>query len=118
MGLKQNLNDLLHIGQIKDNVIELIEAKIQLKKLEVQEKAEEGIAGLIYAILLAAGAFLCMLFILILIAYFLNLWLGEPWGYVIMLGFSIVALLILKNQKESIKAKIKDEIIKEMDAMN
>jgi uncharacterized membrane protein YqjE len=118
MGLKQNLSDLLHIGEIKDSVLEIIEAKIQLKKLEIQEKAEEGIAGLIYGILLATGALLCLIFILILLAYFLNQWLGAPWGYVINLGLAIIALLLLKTQKETIKSKIQDEIVKEMDAMN
>lgn len=117
MGLKQNLSDLLRIGDIKDAVIEIIEAKVQLKKIEIQEKAEEGISGLIYGILLASGALLCVIFALILLAYFLNQWLGEPWGYVINFALAIIALVILKSQKVAIKAKIQEEIIKEMDSM-
>jgi uncharacterized membrane protein YqjE len=118
MGLKQNLGDLLRIGEIKDSVMEIIEAKIQLKKIELQEKAEEGVSGLIYGILLAAAAFLCLIFVLVLLAYFINQWLGEPWGYVIDLGIAILALVVLKTQKVTIKAKIQEEIMKEMDAMN
>ena len=40
MGFKKNIAELFQLGEIKDSIIGLVEAKVQLKKIEIQEKVE------------------------------------------------------------------------------
>ncbi|MCR9062963.1 MAG: phage holin family protein [Cytophagales bacterium] len=118
MGLKNSLSDLLKIGEIKDNVIGLIEAKFELKKLEIQEKAERAVADLIYRFIFLIVATFSMVFMLILIAWSVNQWLGEPWGYVIILAIMLLILLFFHLKRDEVKEQIKEVIQKEMDAMD
>lgn len=118
MGLKNTISDLFKLGEIKDAVIHLIEAKFELKKLEIQEKAERGISQLIFTIGLVIFIAVVLVFILQLIAFGLNVWLGEPYGLVVILSVLIIVLAIVYSRKETIKDKIKETIQKEMDAMD
>jgi hypothetical protein len=118
MGIKNTLSDMFNLGEIKDKIIELIEAKFELKKLEIQEKAEKGVAEVIFALGLMIFLAVILVFVLHFIAYGLNVWLGEPYGDVIILVLLIISLLMIYTRKDNIKEKIKSVIEKEMDAMD
>lgn len=115
MGLKQKIGDLFRLGEIKDSVLEIIDTKFQLKKLEIQEKIEYGMTELIYLFLLGALWLLFTCFVLLLLAYFVNLKIGEPWGLVVVLGFILIAILSVWLNKTAIKKKARERIMKEVD---
>ncbi|MFT4735056.1 MAG: putative membrane protein YqjE [Algoriphagus sp.] len=118
MGLRNNLSDLLRLGKIKDSLVRFIEAKFELKKIEIQEKAEKGIAELIFTLGLVILGAIVLVFILILAAYGLNSWLGTPLGYIIILVILLATFIGVYVNKGTIKDKIRDSIQKEMDAMD
>lgn len=118
MSLKNSIGDLFKLGEIKDSVVSLIEAKLELKKIEIQEKAERGVAELIFAILLMILGSIVLIFVLILAAFGLNVWLGEPYGYVVILVLLLITFGVMFNKKREIKEMITETIQKEMDAMD
>ncbi|MFT6879260.1 MAG: putative membrane protein YqjE [Arcticibacterium sp.] len=118
MGLRNNLSDLLRLGKIKDSLVRFIEAKFELKKIEIQEKAEKGIAELIFTLGLVILGAIVLVFILILAAYGLNSWLGTPLGYIIILVILLATFIGVYVNKGTIKDKIRDTIQKEMDVMD
>lgn len=118
MGLRSNISDLLKLGEIKDSVVDLIEAKFELKKIEIQEKAERGISELIFTLGLVILGALVLVFILILAAYGLNVWLGTPYGYLIIMILLLITFSSAYANKRTIKEIIRDTIQKEMDAMD
>jgi uncharacterized membrane protein YqjE len=118
VGIKNKLSDMFKLGEIKDKVIELIEAKFELKKLEIQEKAERGMAELIFSLGLIIFLAVILVFVLHFIAFGLNVWLGEPYGDVVILVFLLVSLIIIYIRKDDIKDMIRKTIEKELDAMD
>ena len=118
MGLRNNLSNLLRLGEIKDSMVRFIEAKFELKKIEIQEKAERGVAELIFTLGLVILGAIVVVFVLILAAYGLNVWLGTPYGYLMILAFLILTFISVYVNKVTIKGKIRDIIQKEMDAMD
>ena len=88
--------------KLKENLVKLIEAKFELKKLEVQEKIEGLISGLV--VKMAMAVFLVMVFILlnILMAIGINYLTNTIWaGYAIL----IAIYLILWFGKTTIKTQ-------------
>ncbi|MFT5885526.1 MAG: putative membrane protein YqjE [Arcticibacterium sp.] len=118
MGLRNNLSNLLRLGEIKDSMVRFIEAKFELKKIEIQEKVERGVAELIFTLALVILGAIVLVFVLILAAYGLNVWLGTPYGYLMILAFLILTFISVYVNKVAIKGKIRDTIQKEMDAMD
>ncbi len=117
MGLTNKLSELLKVGEIKDMVIRLVEAKFELKKLEIQEKLEQMAADAVYwALFLILGA-VASVFILILAAWGFNQWLGEPWGYVIILAMALLVMGIMYGASDRVKQQIKEGIQKRMDEL-
>jgi uncharacterized membrane protein YqjE len=118
VGFKNSISDLFKLGETKDAVIKLVEAKFELKKLEIQEKAERGISELIFTLGLVIFSSVVLVFVLQIVAYCLNLWLGEPYGLLAVLGFLIILIALVYSERDKIKDKIKNTIQKEMDAMD
>lgn len=93
MKVAQKVSDYLGLEQFKSNVVALIEAKVALTKLEVQEKIE---ALLAQAILLLMKAFLGLATFLmasVWIGGLLNQWWESAWlGYAALMTFYGLAL--------------------------
>lgn len=109
--------DYLKINELKENVIKLIEAKFELTKLTIQEKIEGIITQLIHTILTMFFGFMFVIFLSILAAVGLNIWLkSQYWGFVIitvifggLFGIWIFAKYGVKNAIQQIVEKIVDE---------
>lgn len=115
MGLRDKLSDLFNLGELKDAVISLIEAKFELKKIEILEKSERAIADLLYYMIFALIASIALVFILILAAFGLNKLLGEPYGTLLILILVLICLLIYHAKRYEVKAKLRERIQKEID---
>lgn len=118
MGLKNTLSDLLKVGDIKDTIIKLVEAKFELKKLEIQEKIERAVADAVFRFMFLVLASVVLIFVLIIASWGLNVWLGTPWGYVTILVLLLIGLGLFYAQRDSVKREIREIIQKEMDAMD
>ncbi|MGR3811114.1 phage holin family protein [Jiulongibacter sp. NS-SX5] len=118
MGLKNSLSDLFKLGEIKDSVIKLIEAKFELKKLEIQEKIERAVADAIFRFVFLVLGSIAVVFLLMIAAWGLNLWLGAPWGYVLIFALLAITLGVIYLKRTDIKLTIREVIQKEMDAMD
>lgn len=116
MGLKSSMSDYFKLDELKDNLLNLIEAKFELKKLDIQEKIEGLVSGILVKIVM--GIFLVMVFFFlnILLAVGLNYLTKTSWaGYAILTGLYLVLWLIFKTQKPKVEEIIKRKIGETLD---
>ena len=103
--------DLLNISDFRDNVVKLIEAKFELTKLGFQEKIEGIAVKAIYLLVLFILSVTVLIFLSILLAIGLNIWLKSVWlGYLIvfLIYSGVLALFILA--KDKVQQTIKEQI--------
>ncbi len=109
---KGKLYKFLKIDAIIENLTALIEARLELAKLEIKEEvAKLGakiIAGIVFAFLLV----MIVIFLSISLATWLNYMLASMFlGYVIITGFYVLVLAILIAFKVRIWLQLKIESI-------
>ena len=116
MSIKSSISDYFKIDELKENLVKLIEAKFELKKLEVQEKIEGLISGLVVKIVMAV--FLVMVFILlnILMAIGINYLTNTIWaGYAILIAIYLIVWFVFNTQKAKVEAIIKTKVAEALD---
>lgn len=116
MSIKSSISDYFKIDELKDNLVKLIEAKFELKKLEVQEKIEGLISGI--AVKIVMGVFLVMVFMLLnlLLAATINHFTHTFWaGYVILIAVYLILWWVFKTQKAKVETIIKTKIGETLD---
>jgi phage shock protein PspC (stress-responsive transcriptional regulator) len=116
MSIKSSISDYFKIDELKDNLVKLIEAKFELKKLEVQEKIEGLISGI--AVKIVMGVFLVMVFMLLnlLLATTINHFTHTFWaGYVILIAVYLILWWVFKTQKAKVETIIKTKVGEALD---
>lgn len=115
MSLKSSIGDFFRFDELKDNFIKLIEAKFELKKLEIQEKVENLITDLIVKI--AVGISLFMAFIMgnILLAVGLNILLDSNWyGFgIVFVMYLIITFIVFINRNallDQVRKKVNEKV--------
>lgn len=115
MSIKSSISEFFKFDELKDNFIRLIEAKFELKKLEVQEKVENLITDLIVKI--AVGIFLFMAFIMgnILLAVGLNILLDSSWyGFgIVFVMYLIISFIVFINRNallDQVRKKVNEKV--------
>ena len=105
------MSDFLKIGELKENLIKLIEAQFELTKLNVQDKIEGIVVKVAYALITFILGIVVIIFLSILIALGLNHLIGSSWlGFLIMFGFYILILAIFIFAKDSVQNTIKKRV--------
>ena len=119
MGLKETIVDFLKLDELKSNFLKLIEAKFELKKLEIQEKVEKAAAKFVVKIIIGAFCFLIFVLLNVMIANYLHIWLGNNWaGYsILILLYSISAYIIYANASK-IESIVADKINEAIENQN
>lgn len=116
MSLKSKISEVFKIDELKDNFLELIEAKFELKKLELLEKIESAFTDLGYTLVLAFMGMMAAILFVILLAVGINIVFDSQWyGFAIMFALFLIPLLILILKKEPIKKQILVKIQEEVD---
>lgn len=106
----KKLLSFLKVDSIFDDVIAIIEAKVELLKIELKEEAAKAASKIISAIFLGIMVFLIVIFLSITTATLLNYLLESTfWGYAIITGFYILLLVGFKIFKVGKKLEIKIE---------
>jgi uncharacterized membrane protein YqjE len=86
-----------HTRGLAEDVRTWIDLKLELTKLEIEEKIEEKIRGIMMLGVLMVLAVLVVVFALVAASFGLGHWLGHPaWGFLCTTGALMVALLIVK----------------------
>jgi len=97
----------LKVDSIFDDLIAIIEAKVELVKIELKEEAAKTASKIISVIFLGIMIFLIVIFLSITIANLLNYLLESHfWGYAIITGFYILLLVGFKVFKVGKKLEV------------
>ncbi|HLO44976.1 MAG TPA: phage holin family protein [Leadbetterella sp.] len=116
MSLKSSISDYFKLDELKENLLNLVEAKFELKKLEIQEKLEALIAKVLVKLFMAVFLIIVFFFLNILMAVGLNYLTNTVWvGYVILGGIYFVLWLIFSTQTAKVEAVIKRKIGETLD---
>ncbi|RLD21244.1 MAG: hypothetical protein DRI71_09355 [Bacteroidetes bacterium] len=116
---KSKLFKFLRIDAIIENLTGLIEARMELAKLEIKEEAAKVGARIVAAIVFSFLLIMIIIFFSLSIATLLNSVLESMFlGYVIITGFYSLVLVLLIAFKAHIwlQQKIEDELINFVDA--
>jgi phage shock protein PspC (stress-responsive transcriptional regulator) len=116
MSIKSSISDYFKIDELKENLIKLIEAKFELKKLVIQEKIEGLISGI--AVKIIMGVFLVMVFMFlnILLAVGINYLTHTIWaGYVILIIIYLILWFVFNTQKAKVEVIVKTKVGKALD---
>lgn len=118
MSIKNSISDFFKVEDLKDNVLKLVESKVELKKLELFGKLEKILAKVIINVIMGVIVFLIFLlinaFIINTINHFTNsFWIGYAW----VIGFYLILFLIFYYNKPKVskivEAKIAEVIVRE-----
>lgn len=111
MNLKDDMSDFLKIGELRENIIKLIEAKFELTKLGIQDKIESIAVKVVYALITFILGIVVLIFLSILIAVGFNNLIKSSWaGFLIMFVFYVVILAIFVFAKEKVLTEIKEKV--------
>jgi hypothetical protein len=104
---------LSQLEEIKDTLFKYFETRIDLFKIETRDKIERAVVmGLYGAILLCIGLTVLILLI-ILLGTFLNKWLDSDYlGFLILLGFFVLTLVLSIVFKEKLTEFIRGIIVR------
>jgi len=93
---KSKLFKFLRFDAIIEHLTGLIEAKLELVKLELKEEVARTGARIIAAVVFSFLLVMIVIFISLALATFLNHLIGNPYiGYFIVTGFYILVLVLL-----------------------
>lgn len=116
---KSRLFKFLKIDNIIENLTGLIEARLELAKIELKEELAKIGARVIAGVVFAFLAVMIIIFLSIWIATLLNTLIGSMWaGYAIVTGFYflILILLIAFRAPQLLQEKIEDALIQNVDS--
>lgn len=106
----KKLLSFLKVDSIFDDLIAIVEAKVELLKIELKEEAAKAASKIIGAIFIGIMVFLIVIFLSITVATLLNYQLESTfWGYAIVTGFYILLLIGYKVFKVGKILEIKIE---------
>ncbi len=81
---------------IIENLMGYIDTRIDIIRLEVQEKIKSSFVGIVHGVLLGLVGFMCLIFVNIFLGLLLNHLLDSTfWGFGIIALFYVVLLVIL-----------------------
>lgn len=101
----------LKVDSIIDDLVAIVEAKVELLKIELKEEAAKAVTKIISAIVLGLLMFLIVIFLSITIATVINhLMESRFWGFAIVTGFYLLLLIGFKVFKVGDKLERQIEI--------
>jgi hypothetical protein len=115
MGIKTGITDFLKIETFKENIFTLVEAKYELKKLDIQEKLASILVNLLLKIILGVVWLMVYIIGLVWILLAINQYTHTTWlGPVFLLGFHGLLAAGLYLNKKRLIATFETLIHKEM----
>lgn len=107
MSLKDTFSKAFGIGDLKYALIGLIEAKLELKKIELQEQLGAQLTDLVFLLITILLSLALIIFSSILLAIGINKLLDSEWyGFAILTALYTVILIVWVSNKQVLKRKI------------
>jgi uncharacterized membrane protein YqjE len=111
MNIKTEIEKYLKLGELKNTFVQLVEAKFELKKLELQEKVEQLVTDLVFLLVASFFGFAILLLLSVLLGEGLNQWLGSPWlGYVLVVSLYLLIFIGWVANRTVVKQQIKRRV--------
>ncbi len=120
MSLKSSVMEFLKIDELKENLLKLLEAKFELKKLEIIDQAKPKIAKIVFGLILFFLGLITYIMVFSGLAYFLGarLWDSPALGFLAMGFLHLILLAIFYINSIHIKNKISEKINQKIDTIN
>jgi hypothetical protein len=97
------------VEKLIENITRYLEARIELLKVELQQKVASGIVSGIQIGLTAFTLLFAFIFANLALANFLNDVIGNSYaGYLILAGFYVVLFFIAKASQKAIRSKVEN----------
>ncbi|MCE7067470.1 phage holin family protein [Dyadobacter sp. CY326] len=94
---------LSQLEDIKDTLFKYFETRIDLFKIETRDKIERAVVMALYGAILLCIGLTVLILVVILLGTFLNKWLDSDYlGFLILLGFFVLTLVILIVYREKL----------------
>jgi lipopolysaccharide export LptBFGC system permease protein LptF len=113
----ENFFKFLKLDSLLAGIKGYIEARIQLFKLEMQEKASNVIATAIFILMVAFCAIMTMIFLSLALGFYLGHLFGNNYAGFLIIGLFYLVVLIIFGaniSKGAIHSKVKKTIFKAM----
>ena len=97
------------LDEVRENIFRYLEARIELFTLETRGKVEEGVVRAVHGVILGFLATITLIFLLSLLAAFLNEVLESRYlGFLIVAGFFLILTIVWVVAKESVVGIIRE----------
>ena len=104
---------LNQLEEIKETLFKYFETRIDLFKIETRDKIERAVIMAVYAALVLCIGLTILILLVILLGTFLNEWLNSDYlGFLILLGFFIILMVVCIVFKENLIRFIRRIIIR------
>lgn len=114
MSEKKGIFSFLNVDSIMNNLLGLVEKRVELFKVEMKEESAKAAARLVVVVIVALSLFMAALFISIGMSFAIGRMLDdEMLGFFIVGGFYLLILIILifANKALGITAKLEKKIL-------
>lgn len=96
------------LDEVRENIFRYLEARIELFTLETRGKVEEGVVRAVHGVILGFLATITLIFLLSLLAAFLNEVLESRYlGFLIVASFFLILTIVWVVAKESVVGMIR-----------
>ena len=96
------------LDEVRENIFRYLEARIELFTLETRGKVEEGVVRAVHGVILGFLAIITLIFLLSLLAAFLNEVLESRYlGFLIVASFFLILTIVWVVAKESVVGMIR-----------
>lgn len=86
-----------HTQDLVTDLTEWVELRIELARIEIEERIEAQANKIVLGIMLASIGLLAVVFGLVTLALGIGAWLGHPaWGFLVVTGLLAVLLIVLR----------------------
>lgn len=97
------------LDEVRENIFRYLEARIELFTLETRGKVEEGVVRAVHGVILGFLAIITLIFLLSLLAAFLNEVLESRYlGFLIVASFFLILTIVWVVAKESVVGIIRE----------
>ena len=107
MGEKKQILDIFNVKNLVNTLINFIETKIEIYKIQFKEEAAKAISAFVVLVLFAIFGLLFVLFLSIFISELINDLTGLTYvGYVIVAAFYLICIFIIYLVRKKILSAV------------
>lgn len=114
MGLKKNILEIFGVNKLVNTLVNFIETKIEIYKIQFKEEAAKAISALILMVLFAMIGLLFILFLSLFVSQLINSLLDSQYiGFIIISIFYLLCGYIVYLMRRKIREAVTDYIFTE-----